>query len=86
MYTEIYHDNILRGITLTASDSTVLHIPIAEGNADYQQYQSWLADGNVPEVKHYTTTPVADEPTAEERLAALELVVSMVFGEDDANV
>lgn len=86
MYTEHYIDNALKSVVYTVDDVTKRHIPINESNADYQRYQLWLADGNVPQVVHSIIFSSSDEPTPEERLAALELVVSMVFGEGDANV
>jgi hypothetical protein len=86
MYTEYYVDGTLTGIECVQGDSTIACIPVNQDNADYQRYKAWLADGNVPQVVHSTTIIPTDEPTQEERLAALELVVSMVFGEDDANV
>ena len=60
-------------------------IPFDNLNRDYQEYLEWLEAGNLPE----PADPIIDYvgiPTQEERLQALELVVSMVFGEDDADV
>ena len=61
-------------------------IPINEDNQHYRNYLTWLEAGNEPSVEYVAIAPIADEPTPEERLAALELVVSMVFAEDDVNV
>lgn len=68
------------------SDNTVTFIPVDITNSDYQAYLAWVSDGNEAVIEEYIPPVVIDEPTPEERLAALELVVSMVFGEDDANV
>ncbi|NBW20396.1 MAG: hypothetical protein EBR82_71755 [Caulobacteraceae bacterium] len=86
MYTERYVDGTLIGIECIQGDSTIAYIPILQDNVDYQRYKAWLADGNMPQVMHSSTTIPSDEPTPEERLAALELVVSMVLTEDDADV
>lgn len=67
-------------------DNTQWSIPIDINNLDYQAYLNWIAAGNTPDVEYVDPFPTSDEPAPEERLAALELVVSMVFGEDDANV
>lgn len=40
---------------LTQTDSTIYRtadgafIPVDDGNSDYQDYQSWLGDGNTPD-------------------------------------
>ena len=34
---------------LTERKGLVLSIPISENNADYLEYQEWLAEGNEPE-------------------------------------
>jgi len=68
------------------ADQTVTCIPVEPTNIDYQAYLIWIAEGNIPITKEHIPPVILDEPTLEERLAALELVVSMVFTEDDADV
>ena len=47
--------------------SDTAFIPFAEGNTDYQQYQQWLSEGNIP-------TP-ADLPV-NPRIAEIKLLLS----------
>lgn len=61
------------------------YIPFEPSNRDYQEYLDWVGLGNTPDPADPVIEP-EDIPTQEERLAALELVVSMVFAEDDADV
>jgi hypothetical protein len=82
---QVNHDEVPI-IVFHFKDDVKWSIPIDANNRDYQEYLAWLKAGNEPTVEHLATPPVSDEPTPEERLAALELVVSMVFAEDDANV
>ncbi len=72
-------------ISVTCNDE-LWQIPIDTANSEYQKYLDWLKSGNMPDIKRIDLFPASNEPTPEERLAALELVVSMVFAEDDANV
>lgn len=85
MYIKTLH---VGGFTLKRinSDNTVTFIPVNITNSDYQAYLAWVNDGNEPVIEEYIPPVVVDEPSTEERLAALELVVSMVFAEDDVNV
>jgi hypothetical protein len=71
---------------LLNENEEIWSIPQDSANMDYQHYLRWLEEGNEPLIVEYVPPIVVDEPSTEERLAALELVVSMVFGEDDANV
>ena len=38
-----------KAIKRTLDDGTISCIPIAEGNADYQEYLAWVAEGNTAE-------------------------------------
>lgn len=86
MYTEYINiDGKLISVSFLR-DNEKWTIPIDDANKDYQEYIAWLRAGNRPTIEQVDLFPSSNEPTPEERLAALELVVSMVFGEDDANV
>ena len=37
------------GVIATTDTGKILHIPFDEGNHDYQDYLSWIAEGNTPE-------------------------------------
>lgn len=55
------------------SDNAV--IPIAPGNADYQAYQAWLADGNAPD-------PIPS-PTTDQLLATFKASVQAALDKSD---
>jgi hypothetical protein len=44
-------------VTVVKDDGRSYGVPFSNGNADYEQYLTWLEAGNTPEP--------ADEPTAE---------------------
>ena len=46
------------------------------GNTDYEEYLQWLAAGNTPEPPDPPRPPV-DEPSLEDRVAAVELIVNL---------
>ena len=46
MYKKIERLNVVIGIIRLSDNSG---IPIDEANTDYQEYLSWLAEGNTPE-------------------------------------
>jgi len=86
MYTkQVDMDGALIGVSFWRDNQKWI-IPVNEGNRDYQEYLVWLEAGNVPNVEYVDQFPTSDEPSTEERLAALELVVSMVLDEEAANV
>ena len=86
MYTKkIYDESGSFAIFLNRNEE-IWSIPQDPANMDYQHYLRWLDEGNEPLIEEYVPLIVVDEPTPEERLAALELVVSMVFAEEAANV
>ena len=38
--------NIVQTIIATTPEGKLLHIPLDEGNTDYQDYLAWVAEGN----------------------------------------
>jgi len=86
MYTKQYQDVNGSFCIFLHRDGEEWFIPPDTANRDYREYLAWVEAGNEPHIVEYIPPVVIDEPTSEERLAALELVVSMVFAEDDANV
>lgn len=59
-----------------------LSIPINPLNTDYQEYLQWLAEGNTPDPPDPQPEPV-NEPTMQQEIDALKLVVGMLMEEDD---
>ena len=57
-------------------------IPSNEGNADWAEYQKWLALGNVPEQKALDPVPVdrSDIDNAEKSIKALAMTVAELTG------
>jgi hypothetical protein len=51
------------------------------GNTDYEEYLQWVAAGNTPEPPDPPRPPV-DEPSLEDRVAAVELIVNLGMMEE----
>ena len=52
------------------------------GSSDYPELQAWLAEGNTPDPPDPQPEPV-NEPTMQQEIDALKLVVGMLMEEDD---
>jgi hypothetical protein len=46
---KIAYPNTEREMIVEIGNGWLTWIPFAEGNADYQKYLAWLAEGNTPE-------------------------------------
>jgi len=74
------------GIKKDNGDGSVSFIPVASGNADYEEYLRWIAAGNTPDPADAPPAP-STEPTLANRVAALEsvLVSKSIIQQADLN-
>lgn len=81
MYKEIYNP-ILRQVVAIERLSDKAQIPPDLGNRDYQEYQKWLDEGNIPDAADPLPPPIdlSDSDQLEVVLKALLACIAQVGG------
>lgn len=71
-------DGVIRSII---RDEGNVCIPIDPGNRDYRKYLAWVEAGNTP-IPADEPEPVVIPPSSNERIEALETMLSMVLDQE----
>jgi hypothetical protein len=81
MYKIMIGPNGGRVITKRVNGGILSFSDPSPGNTDYEEYLQWVAAGNTPEPPDPPRPPV-DEPSLEDRVAAVELIVNLGMMEE----
>lgn len=68
-------------LTMIIRDEGNVCIPIDPGNREYRKYLAWVEAGNMP-IPADEPEPVVIPPSSNERIEALETMLSMVLDQE----